>query len=158
MKKNSFILILLLAHSFTLMSQEFTVKVSVYEVLMGNYIEITYHIEDLSGDFKPPKFTGFDIVAGPNHTSSFSLTFGKMTQSHSYSYKLRPKSEGILIIEPAFLQLENDVLSTEIIEILVKPNPNGLSEPLQQRKEQDNPLERRQQLETPKNKRPITKL
>jgi hypothetical protein len=152
------ILTLLLGSSLVLKGQKFSVEVSIRKVTLGHTIEVTYHIEDLSGDFKPPKFTGFDVVGGPNHTSSFSLMFGKMSQSQSYTYRLRPKSEGTLLIEPAFLHLENDVLHTDPIEITVQPNPNGIPESIPHKDKHNKSLDGRQQNETPKSKRPITKL
>jgi len=55
---------------------KFTVAVSTDSILIGNYFEVTFSIEN--GDaknFEAPAFQDFSIVGGPNQSSSLNRTF-----------------------------------------------------------------------------------
>jgi len=106
---------------------KFTVTVSNDSVLLGNYIEVTFSLENaVMEEFQAPVFEGFRIISGPNQSSSFSMMNGKVTQSASYSYYLEPKDIGNYYIAPAFVITEESTLETAPIEILVAPNPDGI--------------------------------
>lgn len=146
----------MLAASMTWAQGKFDIKVSSDTILLGNYIEVTFNIENTKGDFEAPKFNHFHQIGGPSTSSSISIINGKMTQSQSYTYILEPKDEGLQVIEPAFLQTGEDVLVTDPVEIFVLPNPMGIK---------DQPSRRKPQYEQefrepskPKSNRPITRL
>jgi len=106
---------------------KFTVTVSTDSVLLGNYIEVAFTLENAAmEEFQAPVFEGFRIISGPNQSSSFSMVNGKVTQSASYSYYLEPKDIGNYYIAPAFVVTEESTLETAPIEILVAPNPDGI--------------------------------
>ena len=106
---------------------KFTVTVSTDSVLLGNYVEVTFTLENAAmEEFQAPVFEGFRIISGPNQSSSFSMMNGKVTQSASYSYYLEPKDIGSYYIAPAFVITEESTLETTPIEILVAPNPDGI--------------------------------
>lgn len=108
---------------------QFSVKVSNTSVLIGNYIEVTFTLKDAAGaQFEAPTFEGFDIVGGPNQSSSFSMINGETTQSTSYTYFLQPKDVGNYYLEPAFIQAAGETLETQPIEIIVLENPDGIIE------------------------------
>ncbi len=108
---------------------EFLVEVSKTSVLLGNYIEVVFTLKNASGNnFEAPTFKGFDIVGGPNQSSSFSMMNGVTTQSMSYSYYLQPKDIGNLFLEPAFINADGKTLETQPIEIIVLENPDGIIE------------------------------
>ena len=105
----------------------FFVETSSDSVLLGNYIEVTFKLENAKGNqFEAPAFVGFDIVGGPNQSSSISIVNGATTQSVAYSYYLQPKEVGSYFIEPAFIEADGKTLGTEPIEILVADNPDGI--------------------------------
>ncbi len=106
---------------------QFSIEVSNTEVLLGNYIEVTFTLKNAKGQkFEAPNFKNFDIVGGPNQSSSFSMTNGETTQSISYTYYLQPKSIGNFYLEPAFIEADGMTLETQPIEILVLDNPDGI--------------------------------
>jgi len=117
---------------------QFSVMVSNAEVLLGNYIEVTFTLKNSSGSqFEAPRFEGFDIVGGPNQSSSFSMMNGVTTQSIAYTYYLKPTKIGNLYVEPAFIDADGTTLETQPIEIMVLENPDGIIEK-PQRKSQGN--------------------
>jgi hypothetical protein len=106
---------------------KFEVQVSSDSILLGNYFEIRFIIEDTKGQFEPPSFHELKILSGPNQSSSMQIINGDMNQSMQYSYLLKPEDIGNYIIPPAFLLLEDETtLETESIEIVVVPNPEGI--------------------------------
>jgi len=114
----------------------FTVTVSTDSVLLGNYVEVTFTLENAAmDDFQPPRFEGFQIISGPNQSSSFSMVNGAVTQSASYTYYLEPADIGNYYIAPASVQAGEKVLETTPIEILVAPNPDGILQNQQERRD-----------------------
>jgi hypothetical protein len=113
-----------------LYSQEvkFKVEVSTDSILVGNYFEVRFTIENAAGDFQAPEFEGFEILSGPNTSSSFSMINGQVSQKASYSYMIRPVREGTLYIDPAAFTSGETILETEPILIQVYPNPGGVEE------------------------------
>ena len=106
---------------------KFTVTVSTDSVLLGNYIEVAFTLENAAmEEFQAPVFEGFSIISGPNQSSSFSMMNGKVTQSASYTYYLEPKDIGNYYIAPASVDTGESILETAPIEILVAPNPDGI--------------------------------
>ncbi len=97
-------------------------------ILWGNIIQLRYSVENVAGDFEAPSFEGFHVVSGPNVSSSFSMINGRVSQSASYTYYLRPISEGIHQIDAAYLKNGDSSWSTSPIEIVVLPNPEGIIE------------------------------
>lgn len=113
----------------------FTVKVSSDSVLLGNYITVTFTLENANmEDFQAPNFKDFKIISGPNQSSSFSMINGKVSQKASYSYYLEPTDIGNYYIPPASVSTSEQVLETQPIEILVAPNPDGIiqNQPIKQ--------------------------
>jgi hypothetical protein len=118
----------------------FRVELSTDSILAGNYLEVRFIIENGAGDFEAPDFEGFDVLVGPNTSSSFSMINGKVSQKASYTYVIRPFREGILYIEPAVFRLGETVLETDPIEIMVYPNPEGIEDNQPFRQEELNPF------------------
>jgi hypothetical protein len=108
---------------------QFSVEVSNTEVLLGNYIEVKFTLKNAQGQkFEAPNFKDFDIVGGPNQSSSFSVMNGETTQSISYTYYLQPKTAGNFYLEPAFIEADGVTMETQPMEILVLENPDGVIE------------------------------
>lgn len=112
----------------------FSIEVSNTEVLLGNYIEVRFTLKNANGQkFEAPNFRDFDIVSGPNQSSSFSMINGETTQSISFTYFLQPKNIGNFYLEPAFIEADGETLETQPIEIIVLENPDGIIEKPQQK-------------------------
>lgn len=107
----------------------FTVEVSTDSILFGNYFKVTFSLENAKGgEFSAPDFSEFHVVSGPNRASSMSIINGEVTQSISYSYYLEPKDIGNFYIAPASIQLEDRMLETQAVQIMVVPNPDGIKQ------------------------------
>lgn len=107
----------------------FTVEVSTDSVLWGNSFTVTFTLENVSGaKFEAPDFQDFQVVGGPNMSSSFRFVNGTSSQSVSYSYQLEPKSMGVFYIPPAFVEHNGAVLETAPVAIKVAPNPDNIKQ------------------------------
>ncbi len=106
---------------------KFTLEISTDSILMGNYFEVKFTLENASGNnFIAPEFEGFRIVGGPNYATSMSFVNGEMSQTISYSYNLEPIDIGNYWIQPASVETGGEILETIPIEVLVVPNPDGI--------------------------------
>jgi hypothetical protein len=122
-------LIALLASTLGSIAQtpKFSVSVSSDTVLLGNYFELKFTIENASSNgFAAPDLHEFNIIGGPNTASSMSIINGEVSQSSSYSYYLEPPDIGVFTIKPAYLTSEDVALETFPIDIIVIPNPDGI--------------------------------
>ena len=108
---------------------KFTITVSTDSILLGNYFEVKFSLENANGEnFQPPSFQDFVVIGGPNTASSMTMINGKVTQSKTYSYYLEPKDIGNYYIEPASIKVEDGFMETEPISIMVVPNPDGIKQ------------------------------
>ncbi|MFT5765603.1 MAG: hypothetical protein ACI8X3_003040, partial [Saprospiraceae bacterium] len=73
----------------------------------------------------PPNFQGFDILSGPNQSSSFTLSNGKRSQSYGFSYILQPKKTGKYTIGPATIQVAGKTMSTAPFQVEVLKGRNS---------------------------------
>lgn len=121
-------LVICLFAQYTLDAQDpvFKVEVSSDSILVGNYFELVFTIENAEGKFDAPNLSEFDIIGGPNTSSSFSMINGRVTQSASYSYYLKPRDIGVFTIPPAFYETDETTLETIPIDIIAVPNPDGI--------------------------------
>ena len=129
MKKIVYALTLLfLGSTYSVQAQDFSfsVELSSDTVLVGNYIELSYKLENAKGKIVPPNFKGFAIISGPNISSSISIINGDMSSSESYSYYLEPEDVGVYEIDPAYVEIEGESYESRPLEIIVLPNPDGI--------------------------------
>jgi len=118
----------------------FSVEVSTDSVLLGNFIEVKFTLENAKGtNFEAPDFSTFKIVSGPNTSSSYSVVNGEASQSVSYSYYLEPLDIGNYFILPASILVKDRTLETEPLELIVAPNPDGIKQPINPH--QSNPID-----------------
>ncbi len=139
MKKYSFLVLCMLVSIATFAQKDilFTSTVSSDSILTGNYFELTYTLENAEMiAFNTPDFEGFEVVSGPNTSSTRSIINGDMTQKISYSYYLRPIEIGTYNIPTASVETEQGTLESEAFQIQVVPNPDGIiQEPKQNKQE-----------------------
>lgn len=132
MKRTILGLLFMIGITASLQAQEgarFTVEVSTDSILFGNYFKVTFSLENAKGgEFSAPDFSEFHVVSGPNQASSMSIVNGEVTQSISYAYYLEPKDIGNFYIEPASVAVGNEIMETQPIEIMVVPNPEGIKQ------------------------------
>ncbi|MBK8700610.1 MAG: BatD family protein [Saprospiraceae bacterium] len=109
----------------------FSVEVDRDTVLSGNYIKAVFTMKNTDGKFEAPGFAQFDVVSGPNTSSSMYSINGNTSKTITYSYYLLPKKEGTLFLEEAYLVHRDDEsknLKTDALKIVVLPNPDGIIE------------------------------
>jgi hypothetical protein len=105
----------------------FSVEVSSDTILLGNYFELKYTVENAPGSsFEGPKLAPLILLGGPNTSTSMSIINGEVSQSASYTYYVEPPDLGNYVIPPAYVTLEDAVLETPPINIIVVPNPDGI--------------------------------
>jgi len=137
---------------------EFNVSVSSDTLLLGNYLEVRFEINNGKGSFIAPDFAGWNIVSGPNTSSSFSIMNGEMRQSSSYSYYLEAHQEGMYTIAPARLKTDDGEMKTPEIFIAVVPNPEGIRQHPKNKEESKFFMEERPAQSPTKTKRKPTKI
>ncbi len=154
MRKLLLLSILCLSATLAFAQAKFTVNVSSDSILLGNRIKVTFTLENARANaFDPPTFEGLQVVGGPNQSSNYSIINGKVNQSQSYSFYLKPQEVGVFYIDPASVELDNEILETEPVPIKVVPNPDGIiTQPEQQQRHPFFSFPEPQQPPTPKKK------
>ncbi len=101
-------------------------------------LEVKFTIENASiKNFEAPNFDGFNIVSGPNQSSSMMISNGKVTQSVAYSYYIEPVEVGNYYIQPAFVDTEEGALESMPLEVFVIDNPDGIIQQPRQNSRKD---------------------
>ena len=87
----------------------------------GKAYVITFVLENGNGkNFRVPQaYPGFQIIGGPNQSSSTQWINGVVTSSKSYSYYLQPIKEGTFTIPKASVQVGDESLTTEEIKVTI---------------------------------------
>ena len=99
-KRISILLIALLAVVQTF-GLNFTASVTSNSVAVGERFRITFAADASIDNFRAPTFDGFQILSGPNQSTSMQLVNGSFSTNISYSYILVANKTGSLTIEPA---------------------------------------------------------
>jgi len=120
MRSCIFISLLLISFSLTLRGQNFTASVSKTTLALNDILEVYFRIENgQSRDIQYPSFEGFQIVGGPNASTSMQIVNGQVSQSNTYSFYLQPKSEGTFTIGPATAKINGKTYTTKPIQVKV---------------------------------------
>ncbi len=134
--------------------QNFRVIVSKDSMSIKDIVQIEFIIENIEGQFIPPTFKDFVILGGPNTMSSMSIINGEMTQKKSYTFVIRPRSEGEITIESAQIKSKNKTYETEPIKVFIteekSDHKSNIIEKNYKSPHQDNPK--------PKNPRAIKRI
>lgn len=130
MKKQLFFAIFFLMSSLSFAQKiEFTLSVNKDTVLMNNLILVKYTAKQVDlDDFETPNFLNFQVVSGPNVSTSISYVNGEKSQESSYSFYLKPDRPGIWTIPAVSINTEQGVVATKAKDIVVLPNPEGIQE------------------------------
>ncbi len=113
---------------FKLDAQSLTHQVSSDSILLGNYFIYQIDLVDLDTDIIAPNLEEYNIVSGPNISSSVSIINGDMSSTKKMTWFLNPTELGQYFIEPISVSLDDLVLEADPIEINVYPNPDGIIE------------------------------
>ncbi len=120
------ILTIILLNSLSAQDKSFTMTTSMDTILLGNYIEVTFTIENIQGKFVEPNFNGMELISGPNTFTSTAIKNGEVKSKSTYSYILKPEQVGIYLIESSKLETKEGVLKTEEKKIVVQDNPDKI--------------------------------
>lgn len=98
-------------------AQNFYAQVSSKKVQVGVPFEYSVVFTINTGNFTPPNFKDFDVVSGPNQSSSYQNVNGVSSQQVILSYALVAKKEGKLVIGAASTMAGNQKLETQPIVV-----------------------------------------
>ena len=106
-KRAVFSFLALVVAYHTSIGQIISAQVSSKRVQVGVPFEYSVVFTVNTGNFSPPTFKDFDVVSGPNQSSSYQYVNGVTSQQIIISYGLVAKREGKLIISPAGTNYNN---------------------------------------------------
>ncbi len=109
--------LMLLFLSHTSVAQVISAQVSSKKVQVGVPFEYSVVFTVNTGNFSPPTFKDFDVVSGPNQSSSYQNVNGVASQQIIISYGLVAKREGKLVIGSASTTYNNQRLECAAISI-----------------------------------------
>jgi hypothetical protein len=99
---------------------ELKVKVSKNKLGVNQRLRIEFSINKQGADdFTPPKFDDFRVIQGPSQQISQSWINGKVSFSKTYTYIIKPKRKGELIISPASIKLNGATINSKMMKIVV---------------------------------------
>ena len=87
---------------------------------LNQRLRIEYSINKQGADnFKAPDFQDFQVIQGPSQSVSQSWINGKVSFTQSYTYILKPKRRGELIIKPASISINGGTIDSKMMKIIV---------------------------------------
>jgi hypothetical protein len=103
------------------------------EVMVGETFALTYTLNAQGQQFKGPAMPGFNLLSGPNMstTSSIRSVNGRTSMSiiYTYSYLIQAVQEGTFDIPKASVTVNNKVCQSNSLRIKVVKNGSGQSMP-----------------------------
>lgn len=123
MKKIKFYISLLITlvtlNSFA-QEPKLSVSVSKNKLGLNQRLRVEFSINKQGADnFKPPAFKNFRVIQGPSQSVSQSWINGKVSFSQSYSYIIKPKRKGELIIESASIDIDGGTIDSKLMKVIV---------------------------------------
>jgi hypothetical protein len=114
------VFISLLSLSILAQEAELTVKVSKNKLGLNQRLRIEFSMNKQGADnFTPPDFKDFLVIQGPSQSVSQSWVNGKVSFSQSYTYILKPRRRGELIIDAASIKYRGSTLNSKMMKIIV---------------------------------------
>lgn len=116
---------------------QFQLKTQVSSQSMGinQVIEVRFVMNDDGDDFKYPSFQDFEVLGGPNPSISHSWVNGRTSMEKSFSFYLKPKKKGNLIIGAASVVFENKIYKSQ--PVTIKVGDAVQEQPRQQQRRRD---------------------
>ncbi len=108
-------------------------------VSVGERFQISFSLNNNGNGFKAPSFAGFDILSGPNQSTSMQFNGSTTSQSLTYSYVLQATKEGTFTIAPAKIKVNGtEIESNELKITVVKGSANAQQNTQQNNRQQGN--------------------
>jgi len=89
------------------------------QVQIGQRFQVTWQLNGNASSFTPPEISDFQVLGGPNQSTSMQWVNGQTTQSVSYSYVLRAAKEGTFKIGAAKMKVGNNIVSSNELTVRV---------------------------------------
>lgn len=87
-------------------------------VPQNSNFQVGFTIENANGtNLKPPAFTDFSVLSGPNTSTSMQWINGNVSQSVTYNYILRPKNQGSFKIGKASIVVAGNTMESNELSI-----------------------------------------
>lgn len=80
---------------------------------------VTFSVNANVSGFQAPSFKDFNILSGPNQSTSMQFINGAMSQSISFTYYLQARAEGTFRIDPATVSINNSAIKSNSLSITV---------------------------------------
>ncbi len=91
---------------------------------VGEQFQVTFTLNCDGQNFRSPDLSSFNVLSGPNKSSSISIVNNSYTQSLSFTFFLQPKAEGNFKIGPASIEVQGKRINSNIINLtVVKGSP-----------------------------------
>ncbi len=106
----------------------FEMKLSKEKLGVNERLRVEFAMNKDGDNFNPPSFEGFQVVMGPSQSISSSWINGKRSFSKSYSYILKPTSQGSFTIGQATIEIDGQTYKTLPRKIQITAavdNPNA---------------------------------
>ena len=96
-----------------------SVQIDKDTLYLDEALNVEFIIENCGGNFELPVFDNFEIIGGPNVSSSLTIINGVKSQKMSYSFQLLPIESGDSEIPGMRINCEGSVIQTETIPIRI---------------------------------------
>lgn len=124
-----FILIFFALGVSQVMAQTATAQVSAKQVQVGVPFEYAVVINANANECTPPNFKGFDVVSGPNQSSSMQWINGQSSFQLTLTWILAAQKEGRYTLGSAAVRIGSQILETKPIGIEVVKGTAAASSP-----------------------------
>ena len=122
---------------FSAAAQEiaFYAQADARQVVVNNYFQVTFTLENANGDsFTPPDFGSIEVLSGPSQSSQVSIINGRRSQKASFGYGLNVSKPGKYTIKSASIKVAGKTYRSKPITIEAvagkpgsKNNASGIS-------------------------------
>lgn len=99
--------------------EKFTASTSASTVGNGEQFQVTFTLNTQGRGFKAPSFSNFNVLMGPNQSSSVQFINGSMSQQLSFTYILQAVKEGTFKIDGAEISVGSKKLVSNSLTINV---------------------------------------
>ena len=97
-------------------------------ILLGHDFTLTYIVDGGQiNNLETPNLESFNILGGPNTSSSMSFINGQMSAKSTVNFILQGINVGEFTIAPTTIIVDNKERVTEELKIVVLENPDGTS-------------------------------
>ncbi|MCX6292463.1 MAG: BatD family protein [Bacteroidetes bacterium] len=113
------LLFLLMHFSVSAADATLTATVSQTTLAVGEQVEVTFTLNGNGSNFHAPPFTDFNLLMGPNQSTSMQFVNGSVSQTISYTYVLQAVKEGTFKFGSATMDAGGKKITSNQVTITV---------------------------------------